>query len=161
MNNLFTPFSENAKKYIDKLFINNGMIVLHNTCRDTCREGHNNLKYFEKYYIDRLDDVNITEHPLATICFTKDNTGEMIVFFNNRNIPNDTIQKILSDCSQIPKYKQLYVPKYHVNKQYNSDNYNNCEKLFSEGKAHKIIYMNKDKEEVSYMITQNNRIMFA
>ena len=157
MNNLFTPFSENAKKYIDKIFINNDMFVLHRKSGD----GSHILEYFEKDYINNLlDNKNITSLTFD-INFTKDNTGRMIFFENYGNIPNDTIQKILSDCSQIPKYKQLYVPKYHVNKQYNSDNYNNCEKLFSEGKAHKIIYMNKDKEEVSYMITNNSHIMFA
>jgi hypothetical protein len=158
MNNLFTPFSENAKKYIDKLFINNGMFVFHG--KD--EKGDHNLQYYDKDDIDRLDDVNITEHPLVKISFTKDNTGEMILCVNYGKISNDTIQKILSDCSQIPKFKQLYVPKYKVDKKYYyRENYNNCEKLFSEGKAHKIIYMNKGKEEVSYMITNNSRIMFA
>jgi hypothetical protein len=154
MNNLFTPFSENTKKLINKLFINNGMIVFH----DKVGPGDHNLHYYDKDYIDRLDDINTIDQ-FANIRFTKDNTGKMILCSKPGKIPNDTMQKILYDCSQIPKFKQLYVPECCLDN--GIDNYYNCEQLFLEGKAHKIIYMNKDKEEVSYMITQNNRIMFA
>jgi hypothetical protein len=153
MNNLFTPFSENANKYIDKIFINNGMFVLYRKSRD-----NHILEYFEKGYINNFLDGENMANLTFDITFANDNTGQMIFFENYGNIPNDTIQKILSDCSQIPKNKQLYVPKYCIN---NHDKSNYCEKLFSEGKAHKIIYMNKGKEEVSYMITNNSHIMFA
>ena len=154
MNSLFTPFNESVKKYIDYLYINNGMIALYSKLKN----GDNKLEYYDKNNIDELNDESmIYDYPLLEVQFKFANTGKLWYMSNHGKLSSDKVGKILYDCSQNTGKKQLYVMNDLV-KENTKEIY---EKLFTEGKAHKISYMNNGKEEVSYMITENKRIMFA
>ena len=154
MNSLFTPVKY---KFSDLLYANNGMIVSYSLYKN----GVYVLGYYDDIHTHLYQSTLLLSEPIDVlpalevgVNFTKGKLRYIDYWLSD--IPLYKVGKILYDCSQNTEKKQLYVKNYLA-----KENKEIYEKLFSEGKAHKISYMNNGQEEVSYMITENKHIMFA